>query len=180
VLAVATRRPGWSLVVEFALLAALWGVYVARFASDAPAALLPEALAFRLWDRVRPPARGSIVFTGSSTIAHWTTLAADLAPLPVVRRGISGAQLSQIAALMPDLITRYSPRAVILYAGENDLAGFLGSKVALPEAVRASFEMFCRAIHDRVPAVPIYFLSIKPARARAAHAAAFTAANQLI
>jgi len=180
VLALATRRPGWSLAVELASLAVLWGMYVARFASDAPAALLPEVLAFRLWDRVLPPAPGSIVFVGSSTIAHWTTLAADLAPLPVVRRGISGARLSQIAVLLPDLITRYGPRAVAIYAGENDLAGFLGSKVELPEAVLASFETFCRAIHDRVPAVPIYFLSIKPARARVAQAAAFNAANELV
>lgn len=180
VLALATRRPAWSLALELASLAALWGMYVVRFAFDAPAALLPEVLAFRLWDRARPPAPGSIVFVGSSTIAHWTTLAADLAPLPVVRRGISGARLSQIAALLPDLIARYGPRAVVIYAGENDLAGFLGSKAERPEAVRASFQTFCRAVHDRVPAAPIYFLSIKPARARLAHAAAFNAANELV
>ncbi len=122
----------------------------------------------------------TVVFTGSSTIAHWTSLAADLAPIPVTRRGISGARLNQIAALMPALLASYQPRAVILYAGENDVAGFLGSKAKSPEQVRDSFQVFCRETHRRLPTTPIYFLSIKPGKTRSAHASAFDATNKLI
>jgi lysophospholipase L1-like esterase len=180
VLVVATRRPGFALGVEVATVATVWLLYAVRFAFDAPGALRPEMFAFELRDRVHPPARDSFVFVGSSTIAHWTSLAEDLAPMPVVRRGISGARLSQLAALMPPLLAGYAPRAVILYAGENDLAGFLGSRARPPEAVLESFEHFCRELHRRLPRVPIYFLSIKPAKARRARAAAFEAANRLI
>jgi hypothetical protein len=48
-----------------------------------------------------------VVFTGSSTIAHWLSLAADMAPLPVTRRGISGARLNQLSVLMPPLIASF-------------------------------------------------------------------------
>lgn len=180
VLVAVTRRPGFSLGIELGSVMALWLLYAGRFASDAPGALLPEMLVFRLKDRLRPPASSTVVFTGSSTIAHWTSLADDMAPVPVTRRGISGARLNQIAALMPALISAYTPRAVVLYAGENDLAGFLGSKAKPPEAVLEAFRLFCRELHRRIPAAPIYFLSIKPAKARRAHAGAFDEANKLV
>jgi len=180
VLVATTRRPVFSLGVELASGVLLWALYAIRFAFDAPGALLPELLIFKTSDWISPPASDRVVFTGSSTIAHWTSLAEDLAPVPVIRRGISGARLNQIAALMPALIASYAPRAVVLYAGENDLAGFLGSKAKPPEAVLESFKMFCGELHRSVPKTPIYFLSIKPAKARTAHAAEFTAANEMI
>src|SRR2546423_15152427 len=103
VLLAATRRPAFSLALELASVVVLWVLYVVRFAFDTPRALLPEIFVFRVIDRLHPPPRDSVVFTGSSTIAHWTSLAADMAPVPVTRRGISGARLNQIAVLMPTL-----------------------------------------------------------------------------
>ena len=38
-----------------------------------------------------PPAPGGIVFAGSSSFTLWTTLADDLAPLPVINRGFGGS-----------------------------------------------------------------------------------------
>ena len=42
---------------------------------------------FEAQDRADPPAPGLIVFTGSSSFTFWSTLAADMAPLPVLNRG---------------------------------------------------------------------------------------------
>ena len=39
---------------------------------------------FEAEDRRQPPPRGAIVFTGSSSITFWKTLAQDMAPLPVI------------------------------------------------------------------------------------------------
>jgi lysophospholipase L1-like esterase len=111
---------------------------------------------------------------------HWTSLEDDLAPRAVVRRGISGARLSQLAALVPTLVAPYAPRAVVVYAGENDLAGVLGSRASTPAEVLRAFRALCAAVHADAPTAPIYFLSIKPAVARHRHAAAFRAANELV
>jgi lysophospholipase L1-like esterase len=117
---------------------------------------------------------------GSSTIAHWTSLEHDLAPRAVVRRGISGARLSQLAALVPALVTPHAPRAVVVYAGENDLAGVVGWPPRTPTEVLRAFRALCVRVHADAPTTPIYFVSIKPAVARRSRAAAFHAANELI
>jgi hypothetical protein len=93
------RRPLRALVVEAGGVLALWAVYAGRFGFNHPATLLPEVLWFRVSDRVRPPPPGRVIFVGSSTIAHWTSLAQDLAPLPVLNRGIDGARLQQTGGL---------------------------------------------------------------------------------
>jgi|HubBroStandDraft_1064217.scaffolds.fasta_scaffold01143_12 lysophospholipase L1-like esterase len=179
-LALATGRPLRALAVELIGVITLWAIYAGRFAFNAPLVLAPEVLWFRVKDRARPPPLGAVVFTGSSTIAHWRFLADDMAPLPVVNRGINGARLSQIAHYADQLVLPHRPRAVVLYAGENDLAGFLGSRRQSPEEVLAAFQSLCEKIHARLPEVTVDFISIKPTRARAASATAFQRANALV
>jgi lysophospholipase L1-like esterase len=176
----AMRRPIRALMLEVGGLLALWAVYAGRFGFDHPAMLLPEVLLFRLNDHVRPPPPGRIIFTGSSTIAHWASLAQDMAPLPVLKRGIDGARLQQLAAYADQIITPYSPRGVVVYAGENDIAGFLWSGTSTPEDVLVAWRNLCTTIHQRLPEVPIYFISIKPAARGAGAAARFAEANRLI
>ena len=48
-----------------------------------------------------------------------------MAPLPVLNRGIAGACLQQLAVYADQIIAPYSPRTVVVYAGENDIAGFV-------------------------------------------------------
>jgi lysophospholipase L1-like esterase len=159
---------------------ALWAVYAGRFGFNHPASLLPEVLWFRVNDRVHAPSPGCVVFVGSSTIAHWTSLAQDMAPLPVLNRGIDGARLHQLVVYADQIITAYSPRAVVVYAGENDIAGFLWSGTSTPQAVLAAWRNLCDRIRLRLPEVPIYFISIKPAARGLGSAARFAEANRLI
>jgi lysophospholipase L1-like esterase len=176
----AVRRPLRALMLEAGGLLALWVVYAGRFGLDHPATLLPEVLWFRVHDRLDPPALGRIVFTGSSTIAHWTSLPRDMAPLPVLNRGIDGARLRHLAVYAHQIITPYAPRAVVVYAGENDIAGFLWSRKATPQEALAAWRMLCDTIHGRLPELAIYFISIKPAQRGADAAIGFAEANRLI
>ncbi len=72
--------------------------------------------------RAMPPAGGT-VFTGSPSIRFWKTLTQDMAPLPVVNRGFGGSQIHQVTHYARRIISPYKPRIVVLYAGENDIAG---------------------------------------------------------
>ena len=80
-----------------------------------------EMEAFAAQDRAAPQPPCKIVFTGSSSIRFWATLDQDMAPMPVINRGFGGAQISDVNAHFDQVIGRYHPRAVVFYAGENDL-----------------------------------------------------------
>ncbi|MBY0399438.1 hypothetical protein K2X89_04025 [Myxococcota bacterium] len=135
--------------------------YMSRAAED-PAFFAPEIEAFLEADRTAPPAPGQIVFVGSSSIRFWTTLEQDMAPLPIVRRGFGGAQMSHVLHEAPRIVIPYAPRVVVVYAGDNDIGA---GKSA--ETVVADFEALVALLQKSLPETDVWFLSIKPSRLRA-------------
>ncbi|TNF38371.1 MAG: hypothetical protein EP329_00790 [Deltaproteobacteria bacterium] len=63
-----------------------------------------------------------VVFTGSSSIRRWEGLAAAYTDYAPLQRGFGGAQLAEVARYADKLIVRHAPRAVVVYAGTNDLS----------------------------------------------------------
>lgn len=126
-----------------------------------PAFYESEILAFEQSDTIAMPEPGAIVFTGSSSIRLWATLAADMAPLRVVQRGFGGAHMEHVVYNVPRVVTKYSPRAVVVFVGGNDLGA--GKTVA---EVVADFEQFLQEVHTRLPATDVWFLSMKPSPLR--------------
>lgn len=152
---------GLLAVVVLALGAVgLYLAYMSRSAADV-AFFEPEIQAFLEADAANPPAPGQIVFFGSSSIRFWSTLAEDMAPLRVLNRGFGGAHLSHLIYNAPRIVIPYAPRAVVVYAGDNDIGA---GKSA--ETVVADFEALVALIHASLPETDIYFLSIKPSQLR--------------
>lgn len=128
------------------------------------AAFWESAIAdFEEQDRVAMPEPGVIVFTGSSSIRGWKTLADDMAPLRVVNRGFGGSQISHVSHYVPRIVHPYRPSAVVLYAGDNDLAK--GSPKTA-ESVFGDFREFVGLVRKASPGVPVYFVAIKPSTQR--------------
>ncbi len=100
---------------------------------------------------------GGIVFTGSSSIRRWKTLARDMAPLPVVNHGFGGSQISHVVHYAPRIVLPQRPRVVVLYAGANDL-----SAGQSPASVADDFRELVSTIHAELPETRILFLSMKP------------------
>ena len=105
-----------------------------------PSALPPDApfrdeiLRFAELDRDSCSSACPVLFVGSSSIRMWTSLQADMAPLPVLNRGFGGSRISDVNLYFDRIPTPPPPRAIVFYAGENDLdAG------ELPDAVAAHF-----------------------------------------
>ena len=117
--------------------------------------------AFEQRDAKHPPAPGAIVFTGSSTIARWKTLARDFPDLPVLNRGFGGSQIVDATHFSDRIIYPYQPKMVILRAGGNDL--WAGKS---PEDVADDFKDFAETVHAQLPAAKIVFLSWSPSLAR--------------
>jgi lysophospholipase L1-like esterase len=101
-----------------------------------------------------PP--GALLFTGSSSIRFWSTLAADFAPWPVVNRGFGGAVMSQVVHFERQLVPESPPlAAIVVYCGGNDVAW--GVHI---DAVVADFERFLAFAKERAPNTPVYLISV--------------------
>jgi lysophospholipase L1-like esterase len=167
------RKRAWKIVGLVAIL--LVGVAVAvgvwRLSAMRSAEFWEPAIAaFEEQDAEHPPSPGAIVFTGSSSIRMWKSLEADMAPLPVLNRGFGGSHIAHVNQYTDRIVVPYAPRAVVLYAGDNDLAA--GSDKT-PASVLGDFQRFVSLVSrlgspsqgDR-PSAPVYFLAIKPSLAR--------------
>ena len=118
--------------------------------------------AFASADREHMPGSDGVLFVGSSTIRLWTTLAQDFPHFPgIINRGFGGSTLADCSLFTHDLVARYRPRQVLVYAGENDLAG--GQS---PLQVLESFARFEKAVRAELPHARIDFISIKPSPSR--------------
>ena len=56
-----------------------------------------------------------------------------------------------------NILLPYKPSAIVLYAGDNDIAA--GKKA---DRVHEDFRAFVKVVRAKLPTTPIYFLSIKP------------------
>jgi len=114
---------------------------------------------FEAEDRANPPPPGAVLFTGSSSVRLWSSLAEDMAPLRVVNRGFGGAHMAHVALNANRLTTPYAPSAIVLYAGDNDLAEGTGKTA---QTVIEDFKTFLSKVRSELDDVPVYFIAIKP------------------
>jgi len=116
---------------------------------------------FELQDAKHAPPTNAIVFTGSSTIARWKTLAKDYPGLPVLNRGFGGSQIVDATYFADRIVFPYSPKMVLLRAGGNDL--WAGKS---PTEVADDFKEFAETVHEHLPAAKVVYLSWSPSLAR--------------
>jgi lysophospholipase L1-like esterase len=108
----------------------------------------------------KPPAKGGVVFAGSSSIRLWD-VAKAFPDLPAANVGFGGSKIPDCTFFVPRLIYPLEPHTVVLYAGDNDIAG--GTS---PEQLRDDFAAFAAAVHAKLPKCRILFLSVKPSGSR--------------
>jgi len=75
--------------------------------------------AFEKMDMVSRYGSNMALFVGSSSIRFWNTLADDLAPHPVLNRGFGGSTLHEVNHYFDRIVSKYSPKQIFLYCGEN-------------------------------------------------------------
>jgi len=134
-----------------------------------------EIAAFEARDRETRPAKGAVLFLGSSSIGGWSTLVTDFPEQRVLNRGFGGSQIADSTHFAARIIFPYQPRMIVLYAGGNDIA------VGKPaEEVFADFRKFVATVRARLPKVTIAYISIAGNPARWAQVEKVKAANELI
>jgi lysophospholipase L1-like esterase len=135
----------------------------------------PDIAAFEAADRANPPAPSAVLFIGSSSIHAWKTLATDFPEVRTINRGFGGSELDDFTFFADRIVAPYHPRAIVMYAGDNDLQD--GDS---PAQVRDDFVAFVRKARSLDPHVPIAFIAIKPSMARKVLLPKIHQANDLI
>ena len=134
-----------------------------------------EIAAFRAADSVAPVPSDALLFAGSSSSRMWPGLAADMAPFRVVNRGFGGSSIPDVVRHFFTVMRAPAPRAIVFYAGDNDL-----ELRRAPSRIVADFEHFMRLKTRRFGAIPVFFVSIKPAPGRMQWRVAREAVNSMI
>jgi lysophospholipase L1-like esterase len=122
----------------------------------------------------KPPAKGGIVFAGSSTIRLWD-LTKSFPDWKATNSGFGGSEIRDVTHFADRLVFKHEPRAIVVYAGDNDVNSGRTS-----EQVLADFQVFTEATHKVLPKTRIYFIAIKPSPARWTKYEVQTKANALV
>ncbi|MEG2942288.1 MAG: SGNH/GDSL hydrolase family protein [Thermomonas sp.] len=144
---------------------------LAGCASAPPAQIAVDPVSTPVWvndmarfeaeDAANPPPAAPIVFTGSSSVRMWDSLASDFPGKPVLNRGFGGSQVRDAVHYADQIAVRYQPRMIVLYSGDNDInAG------RSPQQVLSDFRAFVARIRQALPRTPIAYLAIKPSPSR--------------
>jgi lysophospholipase L1-like esterase len=121
----------------------------------------------------------SIIFIGSSSIEYWKTLDQDMAPLKVLNHGIAGTKVADVTYYAKRLIFPFNPETIVFYSGTNDINGIKSNSKTAEDVCQLTIEFF-DSVHEKLPQVLIYYISISPSKARANVWREANMANQLI
>lgn len=134
-----------------------------------------EIQAFETADKQTPPPANPIVFTGSSSIRGWNNLQGYFPGKPVLNRGFGGSQLNDVRYYADRTIIAYHPKQVVLYAGENDVAGGLSARQTYDRFV----DLF-QYVRRKLPKVSFVFISLKPSPSRRQYWPVVQQTNELV
>lgn len=134
-----------------------------------------EIAAFEAANKQNPPAKGGIVFVGSSSIRLWESLGRDFPGYGALNRGFGGSKISDSVNFVDRIVTPYAPRMIVFYAGTNDIADG-----KTPETLLADYLAFVTKVRAKLPDTPIAFIAVAPAPSRFAKVEAIKKTNQMI
>lgn len=162
---------GFAVVALFGFL-----VYI-LFAEGDPDHWAGEIAEFARQDISNPPPKGALLFVGGSDLRQWESLLQDMAPLKVINRGFGGARVSHLTHYASRIIKPYAPQAIVVMAGDEDLADVRGYR---PEDLQRDLDVFLSAIRAHGVEAPVIFVSVRPSPMREARWLASKRANVLI
>ncbi|MEX2137933.1 MAG: GDSL-type esterase/lipase family protein [Pirellulales bacterium] len=133
-----------------------------------------DITAFEAQDAKSPPPKNAVLFVGSSSIRLWN-LSESFPDFETINRGFGGSEVADSVRYTKRIVIPHSPRIVVLYAGDNDIAN--GKS---PQRVLADFKEFIELVHGALPKTKIVYIGIKPSIKRWALIDKIRQANRLI
>jgi len=137
----------------------------------------PEIQAFKKQDSIQMPAKNQILFVGSSSFTKWTDVQNYFPNYPIINRGFGGSTLLDVMMYSDQVILPYTPKQIVIYCGENDLAY---SDTVSAKTVVSRFAALFDIIRHVWNNVPVAYVSIKPSPSRESLMPKMVKTNQLI
>ena len=147
------------------------------FAQAAHPPFWEEIQNFKKQDSLHFPAKNQILFVGSSSFRMWTDVQDAFPGYKILNRGFGGSSLPDVIRYVNDVIIPYQPKQIFIYCGDNDLAA---SDAITPAIVLSRFKQLFSLVRNKLPKVPIAFVSIKPSPSRLRLMPKMDAANKSI
>ncbi len=135
-----------------------------------------DIVKFEERDKENPPPKGAILFVGSSTFTKWRSVGEDLKPLPVINRGFGGSSMPELLKVVDRIVIPYAPKIIVVYEGDNDLAG----KDSKAEKFFENCKVFIEKVQKALPDTKIIFLTVKPSIKRWDRWEEMKKANQMV
>jgi len=120
-----------------------------------------EIRAFEQIDLATAPPADPVLFTGSSSVRVWPDLPGDFNEYPAMNRGFGGSHMSDLVYYFDRVVTVYDPAIVLVYEGDNDLAG--GKSVG---QVYDDYLEFMALVEAQLPHADVAFIATKPSPSR--------------
>ncbi|MEC8554231.1 MAG: GDSL-type esterase/lipase family protein [Planctomycetota bacterium] len=105
----------------------------------------------------------AILFTGSSSIRRWNSIAKDMEPWEPIRRGYGGARFSDLAVFIDRIVAAHQAQAVVVFVG-NDIAG--SEKDKTPAEATELYRYIVERIRKKLPSAPIFCIGVTPTSSR--------------
>jgi len=122
-----------------------------------------DIAAFERLDSEETYPADAILFTGSSSIRLWTTLANDMKPFNVIQRGYGGSKLSDFAFYADRIFEPHEISAAVMFIA-NDISGSESDKS--PEEVKKLFLHVLKIFRKHHPSEPFFWIAITPTPSR--------------
>jgi lysophospholipase L1-like esterase len=158
----------FTLLIFLSLTSCLYGQKLDRFEST-----ITE---FEKEDKNQGLKPEAILFTGSSSIKMWKTLAEDFSPIQVINRGFGGSTIPEVTYYADRIILPHKPKLIVFYCGENDLA----NDEAKSGLALKSFKEFSEWMKNSLPDTKLFFIAIKPSIRRWHYWPKMNEANKLL
>ncbi len=124
---------------------------------------MSEIKAFRKIDSIAQPPKNAILLIGSSSFTKWKDVQEYFPEQVMLNRGFGGSSLTDLIFYAKDVILKYKPKQILIYCGENDIAG---SNFVTADTVFERFKILYGIIRSKFKKVPVAYISMKPSPSR--------------
>lgn len=136
---------------------------------------IDEIRNFQKQDSISFPKQKETLFVGSSSFRMWRNVQLAFPDHTIINRGFGGSTLADVIHYADQIIFPYQPKQIVIYAGENDVAGGIS-----PEQVSERFTNLVTLIRNKLPDAKIIYVAAKPSPSREKFQAAMISANNRI
>lgn len=131
---------------------------------------------FKKADAQNAPPKNAIVFVGSSSFRMWNDVQSDFPGHTIINRGFGGSGLDHATLWADDIIIKHQPKQVVIYSGENDIAG---GRVNSGDMIYR-FKRLFKKIRTALPNTHVVYVSMKPSPSREKYRKTIEESNKLI